>query len=799
MIGLAGLMASVSIGSLLLGTPSAAQQAPSRPAGGQDQAQSTNGNGEEVTVTARRRKERLLDVPVAATVVTPLVLHRYALSNLTDIASTLPNIDISQGGQGSGSFISIRGIGEGGDTSTDSSVSIDVDGISTDRARGVREDIFDLSSVDVLKGPQSLYFGKNSPAGVVVLTSVNPTDQFEGYAKAGYEFGSQELYGEAAVGGPVNDQLKLRIAVRGDNMFGGWVYNNAIPRDDPAHPGETLPGNPNRYAPEWKTGAGRFTAVWQPTTNFDANFKFLYMHYQDNGSASLGEIVRCVPGTAGGSDLGMTDSNSGCTLNGVTDHGQNPAVRLAAWNMGGPDYSKTDSAITGLTLNYHLPKLTLTSVSGAYWYEESNYDSSDPTVLAQYGGYDTEDYLSLTEELRAETSFSGPVNFTGGVFLQSERMTLQTDDAIFDKVPLGVGPDPRNGWTNNWTGSDQDHGNTESAFIQADYKILSNLELTAGVRYTNEIKYGNDGYTFINQTLTPVFKLLPVGTRLIGKISASNWSPDVTLTWHPSSDIMVYAAYKSGFQSGGFSNPTVIPAGTTAAQFEYKPELAAGEEVGLKAALLDGRLTGDITLFRYDYTNLQVTQFFQSTTSFLIGNAAAARAQGVEFQGNWQATPDLSFRAILAYDDTKYLNFPGAQCFSLQTVAQGCAANGTGQNLKGQPFALAPVWNGSVGFTYEHPVWGGVIATLSSDVRYNGGFQLGEGTEMVQNPFTLVDASLHLATPDHLWEFAVIGRNLANQLHFAGGVGATPLGPKGQFSGAIARPRQVYIELTRRF
>lgn len=83
-------------------------------------------------------------------------------------------------------------------------------------------------------------------------------------------------------------------------------------------------------------------------------------------------------------------SEFGCTLNGVTDHGQNPAVRLANWHNGANDYSNTDLVISGLTLNYRLPLVTLTSVSGVYWYYEFNYDLSDPTVLAQYGGYDAE-------------------------------------------------------------------------------------------------------------------------------------------------------------------------------------------------------------------------------------------------------------------------------------------------------------------------------------------------------------------------------------------------------------------------
>ena len=173
---LGGLLVSAT----LFGVPCAAQQASApapatAPAAGAEQAGAGGTRLEEMVVTARKREERLLDVPVAATALGPQQLQRYTISDLGTIGEQIPNVNIQQGGQGAGAFLAIRGIGSSSqDTSTDSAVTIDVDGVSTDRGRGVPEAIFDLAGVDVLKGPQSLYFGKNSPAGGIALTSRDP-------------------------------------------------------------------------------------------------------------------------------------------------------------------------------------------------------------------------------------------------------------------------------------------------------------------------------------------------------------------------------------------------------------------------------------------------------------------------------------------------------------------------------------------------------------------------------------------------------------------------------------------------
>lgn len=766
-----------------------------------DQSQVAQGTSvEEIVVTARKREEKLINVPVAVTALAPVAIARYSEQDLNSIGLQMPNVNITQYGQGAGASLTIRGLGSGGDTSTDAAVTVDIDGIPTDRGRGIPVAAFDLANVAVLKGPQTLYFGINNPSGVVELTSNDPGETFSGYGKVGYEVNSEEFYGEGAVGGPINDQLRLRIAFQANDMLHGWVFDNARPQPDPFHPGWVLPGAGQRWAPEWKKFGLRVSAIWEPNPQFDAHFKFLGMYYHDDGSAALAEIASCAPGRQEAFDFFVGDPNSGCTLNGVNDHGINPLPRIEHWpHATAQPYSETHAIVSGLTLNFHLKYLTITSVTGIYWYTESNFDMSDPTVLAQYGGWDSESYTAPSEELRLETSLPGRFNFRGGAFFQSERFPFATSDAIFDLIPLGIKPDPKTGQVNNWEDSDLTTGYVYSGFGEVDWKILPNLELDGGARYTYQVKNGNDGTQYVNPSFAAVFPIIPVGTRVIGSVKASNISPQVTLTWHPSENLTVYGAYKTGFKSGGFAMPTVIPKGSTAAEFEYRPETSEGEEIGVKASLLSDRLTGDVTLYNYNYNDLQVTTFNAPTISFLFENAAKARVRGVEAQGDAIVTDNLTFRFDAAYNQALYLSYPGAPCFTFQTAAQGCNLATHSQTIINGPLANAPLWSGSVGFTYHHPIWGGWEAAFNTDVRYNSGYLLGNGPLFKQGPFTIVDLSLHVTSPKDLWEAALIVRDVGNVFPTGFSGLTTPLGPAGQSSGIIPRPQQIYFEVTRKF
>ena len=148
---------------------------------------------EEITVTARKREENIQNIPVAVTVLSGEELDRLSLRSLEQIASSKPEIVIARGSSGSGATISARGIGS---TFTsigiEQSVAVIVDGVYYGQGRVINEGFFDMKQVEILKGPQALFFGKNATAGAIAFTTANPGSNFEALARAGYELEARD-------------------------------------------------------------------------------------------------------------------------------------------------------------------------------------------------------------------------------------------------------------------------------------------------------------------------------------------------------------------------------------------------------------------------------------------------------------------------------------------------------------------------------------------------------------------------------------------------------------------------------
>ncbi len=766
---------------------------------------------QEVTVTARKREERLLDVPVSANVLSGAALQRNNVTDMTTLATLVPQLMVDRTASGNGAIITIRGIGSASvDGSIEQEVTVNVDGVPTSRGRVLYQSALDENSVEILKGPQALYFGKNSPAGVISITSNNPGKEFGGYVLGGFEADTQTGYGEFAVGGPINDVLSARFAFRGSEMTNGYITDNGGPITNPAQlpaqlakAGVTLPGSPYKNFPAESEETGRLTLVYKPDPKFDANFKFFMSNHQDRGASGEEINYSCNVNThlPSSQDLGslfvtgtapyLSDPYGSC---GRTTHNSSGAIPVFTANNypgshGGVPYSETVTILSSLTMNYHLTdQILLTSVTGYFKTRDTGFANFDFTDFAMADGENNEFNTSWTEELRATSSFTGPLNFTAGFFYENDnRHFLQSGFVAY--LPL----DPTTGQSNTF-GSTQDFsGNTYSGYADLDWKIIPNLDLSGGARYTYEQKNANVGSTYLNAFL-PIGA--PVGERIIGDINEHNVSPEATLTYHIASNMMVYGAYKQGFKSGGFSEPAVIPVNATAANQEFGQEHVYGGEIGFKFSNLINRFTGDLTLYDYTYTGLQLTAFQASTTSYFTQNAASAISEGVELNLAYQATRALTLNASTGYSNAHYISFPNSQCWVGQTAAEGCV-DGV-QNLSGQPLSRAPLWSVLMGASYDTEVYNDWRINLNVSGRYSTGYYIGTNNNPYgwQGDYETVDASVKYYDPQ--WEFALIGRNLSNTIYATNG-GDKPLGARGDVIAGIGRPREVVFQITRHF
>jgi iron complex outermembrane recepter protein len=767
-------------------------------------SEESSGALQEIVVTARKREERLVDVPVAVSVVSEATLNQVPTTSLTQIGNLVPGVSLERTGGGlNGAALEIRGVGNlAQDFNSEQPVALNIDGLQVTKATAAQIVFFDLQSVEVLKGPQALFFGKNSPAGVVSLNSAGPGSAVEGYLRAGYEFSASTPSVEGAISIPLTDTLSMRIAAHYDHDNSGYISNVARPIANPFEPAYPLPGATYSEGPLNRNGAARLTLAWKPDSQFDATFKLLGSYHRDD-DGSTGEITSCGgaahPTTTSLLDpaLSATDPFGGCTANHIVSNGNAPAAIVNAF-AGGPSdgrpFTETSVVLSSLALNYKFDEpLTLTSVTGVYHSQHSAYDSYDYTVFAQAldGEYDKDTQAS--EELRLASDFAGPLNFTVGTYYEHDWHDVGNTDRVFN-LPLYSGSGPYAGISNDLIMQAYDTAQSYSVFGELRWKIIDELEFAGGARYSYDRRSAQIGNLFnyfdlISPTANP---FSPAGIFYNPTVSANNVSPQATLTWHPEHNLTVYGAFKTGYLAPAIGNPSNVSNVSTVpnpnSQFIYAAEKVHGFELGTKGILLDGRFTGDLTFYWYEYKDLQVATFHPDTLSFLPGNAGLARNRGVEFQGAFSLTRDFVLRASLVYSDLRFLEYPGAQCYPGESAVL-CPAGI--QDLSGTRYGDGP-FTGKIGFRYTYAFSDRVAASLDADVSHTTTAPSYERDPYAITPaYTWVNATLRLYQPHGPWEVAVLASNLSNAIYYKNFT-FKPLGAPDDIDAlSISMPRMV--------
>lgn len=768
-------------------------------------------SGDEIIVSARKRDETLQAVPVAVTAISSDTLAVHLASDLTKVAELAPQVSIGEGGSGTGAVISIRGISSSsGDPGFDQSVLVEIDGVPFSRGSIIGTRLFDIKSVQVLAGPQALYFGKNSPAGVISIRSAEPTRSFEGYVTAGYEFVADQVYGEGAVSGPLSSTLSGRLAFRLSTQK-GWMANTATVIPDVFAPAAVQPLNttgalPGRM-PASDELAGRLSLLWEPSNDFTANFKFTVNSVKantGNGNAEpycIGATLAAnAPVTMGGTPLPGAD----CYAN--RQKAQAGAAPVYAANIpyanGGVPYSDRFFYFGVLALNKTFGSMGVTSTTGYYYDDQKLMNTTD---WSPYGGVWAAaryTYRLFSQELRVNSDFDGPLNFMiGGYYEHAQRGLLNSAEIFHVFNPVA----------NNYAAATISSATNEdyvSFFAELSWKILPTLELSGGARWSNNTKRMD----LVNLTRGPnQTTLRAVGDHFLADYSDSHVSPEVTLTWRPNSDHTLYASYKTGYKAGGLSNPFLLQATATPASVTFRPETSKGFEVGYKATLAGGRLRFDVSAYTYEYSDLQLVSADNTTPviSFNVRNAAASRVKGIQGSFNWKATDDLHFHGNIGLNSAKYTRFLNAQCFSGQTAAQGCVDVDPdpvkvfrAQDLSGRPLIRAPELTFALGGDYTlHDLVRGWDTKLSVLGAYSSSYQTTTDNAPggIQEGYWLLDASLRTGPADGRYEFALIGRNLTNTYYKLQAYSWTSAGNPEQYTAFWNRPREVALQATVRF
>lgn len=755
---------------------------------------------DEIVVTAQGREQRLQDVPVAVSVVSGEALEQQGIRSLQDISQRLGNVKIVLGTQVNS--INIRGVGSGENPGFEQAVATFADGVYRSRSRASVAALFDIERLEVLKGPQTTFFGANASAGALSITTRKPNGKFEWNATGLYGLSDGEYNVEAGVSAPLTDTLGIRVAGRASGMDGfvKMASGGHGPNDD--------------------SQQGRISLRWQPSSNWTTDFRFDIVRSRISNSNPF-ELLNCPPpaGFPVSPVCGGIIAMQGADLDN----------RLNYRSSARPSFQNFDFREAALTnqLDLGAGKLRATT---AYSFMKIGaglnlIPSPYPAVNGGQDGFpitQQERYRFFSQELRFESNSGGTFEYTLGAYYQYGKLRFG-GLSNFYFAPFGavienaLGVDfadfgPTTPLASGYASRQSE--NTFSTFAAATIRPVDRLRINLGARFTHVRKVADRSLTvgtsinadpasyaaFGDDTAFSSVIGVPI-TRsqgfcaIIGcslnnftprKRTDSQFMPSVGVQYDLADRVMAYVTYSKGFKAGGFS--------ASSASSVFGPEKVDAYEAGLKASFPSTGITANLAVFRMDYKGLQETTFDTNAAS-RVSNVAGAKSQGVELGLSLQAAEFLRFDADVAYLDAKYTDYPNAECTKLQ-IAQTPAGQSCVQNASGSRRAFAPKWSGSVGAEIIAPIGADYQVRANPVAAFSSGYFMTATSDplLYQKRYAKLDLRLGFGPTDGRWDVALVGRNLTNRATTSYQLGIP--GANGSTLGMVERGRSVGIQFS---
>ena len=762
---------------------------------------------EEIVVTAQQRAESLQDVPVSVAAVTAKKISDSGIVDLQGLSELVPNFSINE--TGISTTVTIRGISSGINSGFEQSVGMYNDGIFYGRDQLARVPMIDMERVEVLRGPQGILFGKNSIAGAVSQISAKPTDEFEGSVTALYEPDHGETDLRMVLSGPLTDNLSGRLAVM-TRELDGYVKNTELGVDEQNEDEQVV-----RATLRWDVNDSVTATLKSSQSTFDVLGRNMEV-YQSFGHLEALNSVYNSPTAPWSVDT---------ELNYIAD------------NNG--HFSNNEVNNSTLTVDWDLEGLTLTSVTGYVDYEFTESCDCDFTGAPVFDAGRQEEYQQLSQEFRLTSDLGSNFDYIAGLFFQDTDLTyadqIQLPDPTVVNTALGLlGAGALQPFA---PGSSTDRtfnqeGEVIALFAQGTWSVSEALRLTVGGRYTEEKKDANRqqrhkaNATFGGQYM-PAVTADPVSgaynvlygifaieayDQINGKLDDSSFSPVVTMEWDANPDTMVYATWTKGYKSGGFDarsnghpdasvNNGLKSGAAITGSWEFANEEATSVELGSKMSLADGAAELSVAWYMTDYTDLQVSQF-DGTLGFNVTNAGEAKVKGIEADGRWALTDNITLTGSVAYLDFNYEKFPNSQCYFQQEDTDGdklCDAGGERKEF-------TPELQANLGAAWASEMSNGLELNASLDVSFMDEYLYAANLDprSKQDAYSMVNARIALAGSEGAWELALLGRNLTDEtvINFGGNtpLGGTLTGGAGNsYYAFVNRPRNIALQVNYSF
>ena len=709
------IRASLLMGAALAASPALAQTTETPPAAPADSASVVEDQGDgDIVVTARRRAESVIDVPIAMSVVTGDQLTRTGAVDITALQDKTPNLTLQIARGSNSTLIAFsRGVGQQDPLwGFEPGVGLYLDDVYVARPQGAVLDIFDVERVEVLRGPQGTLYGRNTIGGAIKYVTKRLGNDYAATARASYgSYNQFDLVGQVTV--PIGDTFAI----------GG-----AIARYKRDGYGTNLTTGADQYDKD--VLAARVSAEWTPT---DAIF------------------VR----VAGDRTLDRSNPRHGTRLVGNgNDPRYAPTGNVYDTRAGIGDRNRVVAQGLSLTGEFQLSDLLTFKSISAYREGATNtvidFDNTALPTLDVPAEYDD---WQFTQELQLLLQGDRVQGVVGLYYLNADA------SGAFDTVVGGL----------NLTTLTSGQVKTKSyaAFGDISFDVTDKLKISGGLRYTKDDKTGTvfrRNYTGIRSPRFGNANAVPglIRTDYTNDRSFDQFTPRVSISYEPRRDLNLYASWGRGFKSGGFDmrgdavfTPTTVNG--------YEPEKITSYEVGMKGAFLDRTLFLNMAGYYSRYTDQQVTiqvpNIAGGIASF-VDNAGKADIYGLEIEGRMVPSRDFSAQVSFGYTNADYKEF--------LTFINGGTTPVDVANQR--VFQNTPEFTAAASFTASTDFAGGSLS-VTPEVTLRSDYSLFEipTPALDQDGYALVNASVNWLSDNGRYRLGMALRNLTDERYRVGG------------------------------
>ncbi|MGZ3313860.1 MAG: TonB-dependent receptor [Caulobacteraceae bacterium] len=722
----------------------------------------------EVVVTAQFREQNLQKTPLAITAVNSQMLENRNQTRLSDVTAQAPNVTLAPNGaaQGSSMVAFIRGIGQTDfNLALEPGVGIYVDDVYYPTLTGSLLDLLDLDRVEILRGPQGTLAGKNSIGGAIKLYSQKPNANESGYIEATY--GSLNRINARGAGNfvLVPEKLFARISASTEN------HDGYVTRLDYActHKGSNLPsyvvgdGCTLGHDGDQHVSNGRLALRWLATEKLEVNVSGSVT--QDNSGVQANTISKVA--TSGLGSLTYTKGLDGTPVFfSAAFLPPNPYTSYATYHSSAcsvvfgcdpyapivvPPINHLFETNADVTIDYKLAdNLTLKSITGYQYYKNQFAEQTDSSPIGVQILLQKQTHHSISQEVRLNGNYGMKLDYTVGGFY------IDQDGGLNARVGLP------------WVGFDFTHGpdstpaTTKAVFGDATWHVIDKLDISGGVRYSDETK----DYTYLRHNADGTNITNPAGyngilTNFSGTsahFKGTRVDYRLAAQYQITPDIMAYVDTATGYKGGGVDPRPFVQ--TQAVSFQ--PEKLTAYEGGLKTFLFDRKMRLNLAGFYNEYNNIQLT--LSSCPQQSGGNAAIpcalpanvgnAHVSGFEAETEIHPMPGLEIDGSVSYLNFKYTSIANA------------AATGISLGMK-TPYT--PEWKWSIGaqYTIDMDKWG----TLTP--RIDANYQAAEFTNPINNPdwnqipaYTVANARITYRAPTGGWSAWLEISNISDKLYY---------------------------------